>query len=230
MRPGEAFFDELCALTDADDLGQVYGYWRPAALPEPMLVVQFSFRAVATGEASRQEFLDLGFDRASLDSLMRTVDDYFPPQSVFVEMDHLGNSLTDEIKDRLSRPYGKTDRLLGSDKVARLSEHFELDWANTWQALAEKATEHARHDAKLEQAKSDGAARADRAFSEASLQIQLRLEAESDPRHRSNLEEDQQRFESFKGGLTTVIGRVEPTVEVVGFVLLDSAASGILGE
>ena len=157
------------------------------------------------------------------------MDDYFPPQSVFVEMDHLGNSLTDEVKQRLQQRYGKTDRPLGSDHVATLSEHLELDWANTWQALAEKATERARHDAKLEQAKSDGAARADRAFSEASLQIQLRLEAETDPRHRAYLERDQERFESFKGGLTTVIGRVEPTVEVVGFVLLDSAASGILG-
>jgi hypothetical protein len=81
----------------------------------------------------------------------------------------------------------------------------------------------------LDRAKSDGQERAERTFSEAILQIQLRLDAETDTRHRDDLEREVERLESFREGVVTVIQSVEPAVEVVGLVLVASAAIDFLG-
>ena len=230
MRPGAPFFDAVCALTDADDLGQTYGFWRRSSLvKEPLLVVRFAFRAVGTGEGSRQEFLNQGFESKQLDAVMRTMDDFFPPKAIEVNMDHLGEPLSDEVEELVALPYHKTDRPLRPGDVKSLVEHFELDWASWWQDSAEVATDQARQHAMLDRAKSDGQERAERTFSEAILQIQLRLDAETDTRHRDDLEREVERLESFREGVVTVIQSVEPAVEVVGLVLVASAAIDFLG-
>lgn len=230
MRPGAPFFDAVCALTDADDLGQTYGFWRRSGLvKEPLLVVRFAFRTVGTGEGSRQEFLNQGFESKQLDAVMRTMDDFFPPKTIEVNMDHLGEPLSDEVEELIALPYHKTDRPLRPGDVKPLVEHFELDWASWWQGSAEAATDQARQHAMLDRAKSDGQERAERTFTEAILQIQLRLDAETDTRHRDDLEREVERLESFREGVVTVIQSVEPVVEVVGLVLVASASIDFLG-
>lgn len=144
-------------------------------------------------------------------------------------MDHLGEPLSDEVEELVALPYHKTDRPLRPGDVKSLVEHFELDWASWWQDSAEVATDQARQHAMLDRAKSDGQERAERTFSEAILQIQLRLDAETDTRHRDDLEREVERLESFREGVVTVIQSVEPAVEVVGLVLVASAAIDFLG-
>ena len=227
MRPGAPFFDAVARLTDSEDLGQTFGFWRKKALAEPLLAVRFSFRATATGDRAREEFINHGFGEGDLDSLMRTMDDFFPPQALTVHMDHLCEPLSAENEVLVASAYTNADQPLTREDVEPLIGRFELDWENWWQKLAATATERVQQHVGLNEAKSQGKERAEQAFADAVLQIGLRLEVEEDERHRTDLEEELSRLESAKDGVVAVIESVEPIIEVVGLVFVASAAIGL---
>jgi ATP-dependent helicase HepA len=230
MRPGAPFFDAVARLTDAEDLGQTFGFWRKKALAEPLLAVRFSFRATATGDGARKEFINHGLDAGGLDSLMRTMDDFFPPQALTVHMDHFYEPLSDENEDLVASAYTNADQPLTQEDTDRLIDRFELDWENWWQKLAAIATERVQQHVGLNEAKSQGKERAEQAFADADLQIGLRLEAEKDEHHRVDLENELSRLESAKDAVVAVIESVEPIIEVVGLVFVASAATGLFSD
>ena len=86
--------------------------------------------------------------------------------------------------------------------------------------MAAVATDQVRQSPILEAAKSDGTARAARTFSDAVLQVRLRLREETDLEHCHELEKEIERLEAFREASVSVIRGVEPKVEVVGLVLL----------
>jgi ATP-dependent helicase HepA len=218
IRPGAEFFDKAVELTNSDDLGQTYGYWR--AHDDELLVARFLFRVLATDESSDYEFRGQGFDSNEIRALMRTMDDFFPPKAITVNLDHLGCTLSVGDDGLVDSPFRESDRPLDSTNITALSERFGLEWLTWWDQMAGAATDEVRQSPVLEAAKSDGAARAERAFSDAVLQVRLRLEKETDLLHRNDLEKEIERLEAFREASVAVIRRVEPTVEVVGLVLL----------
>ena len=86
--------------------------------------------------------------------------------------------------------------------------------------MAGVATDQVRQSPELEAAKSDGAVRAERAFSDAVLQVRLRLEEETDSLHHDDLAKEFERLEAFRKASVSVIRGAEPKVEVVGLLLL----------
>ena len=218
IRPGAEFFDKAVELTESDDLGQTYGYWR--AHNDELLVARFLFRVLATDESSDREFRGQGFDSDEIRALMRMMDGFFPPKAITVNLDHLGHTLSADDGELVDSPFRESDRPLDSTNITELSERFGMEWLTWWDQMAGAATDEVRQSPVLEAAKSDGAGRAERAFSDAVLQVRLRLREETDLEHCHELEKEIERLEAFREASVSVIRGVEPKVEVVGLVLL----------
>ena len=150
FRYGEPFIDQVTSYLLDDDRGRVFALWRPTG--DESLQQQVCFAVKLRVEGNRavlgelaKEFLDASAD---INSLLRRLDEFFPPRFVSLWLYSDGSTVDDpELLQVLQLPYDKRrgDRNLADSKSDLLSHFFTADrWRSTVDLVSASAMEHGR--------------------------------------------------------------------------------------
>jgi ATP-dependent helicase HepA len=215
MRPGEALFDAVEALTRSDDLGQTFAFWRRCMwLEEPRLFVRAVFRVEPVPQVVETA--------PQHPAEQRLVEAFFPPMGVALWLDQEGAVVTDE--DTLS-VLGPTfrrgaDEQLQALHIAGIEQRFGIDWPDWWIEIEGAANELADTSTDLQPKRADAIAAARTAFNYAARQQDLRL--------RSNVasaagETSGARMYNLEGSVVAALEAVDAIADAVGLVILGDA-------
>ena len=220
LRPGDAFFEGIRSLTDAEDLGQTFGFWRRGPFDEPEVVVLLMYRLEAPVEHALDSLRATGH-RIDEATVQRVLDGFFPPVSLRMRFDRWGKQPSETLLRRIEAPYSvRSDVPISSRYIPDIERTLDLDWAEWWQVIGIQAFESATEEADLARRKGEATVQAVRSFEDACYKLRLRIQSDNDDRQIQILQSELRLIQLLDAGIRVAIDAARPVPESVGLILV----------